>query len=95
MGKLTHEERPEVGQVANEVKTAITEALLRGAKDRADFAGAETAAMSIAALRTTVEDTVTREGEKLVDATVTLAVIDRQGNLQRVPEELIEKYGAS
>ena len=45
--------------------TAITEALLRGAKDRADFAGAETAAMSIAALRTTVEDTVTREGEKL------------------------------
>ena len=38
--------------------TAITEALLRDAKDRADFAGAQTAAMSIAALRTTVEDTV-------------------------------------
>ena len=45
--------------------TAITEALVRGAKDRADFAGAETAAMSIAALRTTVEDTVTRQGEQL------------------------------
>ena len=31
--------------------------------------------------------------EKLVDATVTLAVIDRQGTLQRVPESLIEQYG--
>lgn len=38
--------------------TAITEALLRDAKDRADFSGATTAAMSIAALRTTVEETV-------------------------------------
>ncbi|MEY1556598.1 YcjX family protein [Yoonia sp. R2331] len=38
--------------------TAITQALLREAKDRADFAGARTAAMSIAALRTTVEETV-------------------------------------
>ncbi|MFZ3581824.1 YcjX family protein [Loktanella sp. DJP18] len=40
--------------------TAITQALLREAKDRADFAGAQTAAMSIAALRTTVEETVER-----------------------------------
>ena len=38
--------------------TAITEALVRDAKDRADFAGAQTAAMSIAALRATVEETV-------------------------------------
>ncbi len=38
--------------------TAITQALLRDAKDRADFAGARTAAMSIAALRTTIEETV-------------------------------------
>lgn len=38
--------------------TAITQALLREARDRADFAGAQTAAMSIAALRTTVEETV-------------------------------------
>ena len=38
--------------------TAITEALLREARDRANFAGAKTAAMSIAALRTTVEQTV-------------------------------------
>jgi predicted YcjX-like family ATPase len=36
--------------------TAITQALLRDASDRAGFAGAQTAAMSIAALRTTVED---------------------------------------
>ena len=38
--------------------TAITQALLREAKDRADFTGATTSAMSIAALRTTVEETV-------------------------------------
>lgn len=38
--------------------TAITEAMLREARDRADFAGAKTQAMSIAALRTTVEETV-------------------------------------
>ena len=38
--------------------TAITEALLRDARDRADFAGAKTAAMSIASLRTTVEETI-------------------------------------
>ena len=38
--------------------TAITEALLRDARDRADFAGAATAALSIASLRTTVEKTV-------------------------------------
>ncbi len=38
--------------------TAIAKALLREAKDRADFAGAKTSAMSIAALRTTVEETV-------------------------------------
>ena len=44
---------------------AITEALLRDAKDRADFAGAETASMAIAALRTTVEETVEHEGAAL------------------------------
>lgn len=38
--------------------TAITEALLREARDKARFAGAQTAAMSIASLRTTVEQTV-------------------------------------
>jgi predicted YcjX-like family ATPase len=42
--------------------TAIAEALLREAKDRADFAGAETAAMAIAALRTTTETTLEHKG---------------------------------
>ncbi|WP_439153831.1 YcjX family protein [Yoonia sp.] len=52
---LHHSQHPQL--------TAITQALLREARDRADFAGAQTAAMSIAALRTTVEDTVThRDG---------------------------------
>ncbi len=45
--------------------TAITAALLRDAKDRADFAGAETQAMSIAALRATTEDTVVHDGTEL------------------------------
>ncbi len=37
---------------------AITEAMLREARDKARFAGAQTQAMAIAALRTTVEQTV-------------------------------------
>jgi len=45
--------------------TAITAALLREAKDRADFSGAVTQAMSIAALRTTVEDQISHGGETL------------------------------
>lgn len=45
--------------------TAIMEALVRDARDRADFAGAGSAAMSIAALRATVEETVTHEGQTL------------------------------
>ena len=45
--------------------TGIMEALLREARDRADFAGATTAAMSIASLRTTVEETVQRDGVSL------------------------------
>ncbi len=47
---LHHSQHPQL--------TAITQALLRDAKDRADFAGAKTQAMSIAALRTTVEETI-------------------------------------
>ena len=45
--------------------TGIMEALLREARDRADFAGARTAAMSIASLRATVEETVQRDGASL------------------------------
>jgi acyl-CoA thioester hydrolase len=37
---------------------------------------------------------ILRDGETLVDAEVTLAVIDRRGVLQRVPQELIDLYGS-
>lgn len=42
--------------------TALVEALLREAKDRAEFAGARTEAMAIASLRTTVEDRMEHGG---------------------------------
>lgn len=45
--------------------TAIMAALVREAKDRADFAGARTGAMAIAALRATTEETVPHEGRAL------------------------------
>ena len=45
--------------------TGIMEALLRDARDRADYAGARTAAMSIASFRATVEETVLRDGVSL------------------------------
>lgn len=45
--------------------TAIMEALVRDAKDRADYAGANTGAMSIAALRATVEETLAHDGRDL------------------------------
>ena len=54
---LHHQQHPQL--------TAITQALLRDAKDRAEFSGATTQAMSIAALRTTVEDTRNHNGADL------------------------------
>jgi len=45
--------------------TAITEALLREARDRADFAGAQTLALSLASLRATVEETRAHDGASL------------------------------
>ncbi len=45
--------------------TAIVEAMVREARDRADFAGAETAAMAVAALRATTEDQVSHDGRQL------------------------------
>lgn len=44
---------------------AILAAMLRDARDRADFAGAETAAMAIAALRATTEVTLNRDGRSI------------------------------
>ncbi len=74
--------------------TAITQNLLREAKDRADFAGAKTAAVSLAALRTTVEDTVTQNGEELrvvkgrLLVTNTMAAF-HPGQLPQDPSELL------
>ena len=45
--------------------TAIMEALLGDAKARADFAGAQTSALSMASLRATVEETISHEGAPL------------------------------
>jgi len=45
--------------------TGIVAAMLRGARDRADFSGANTAAMSIASLRATVEETLQHDGKAL------------------------------
>ena len=54
---LHHSQHPQL--------TALVEALLREAKDRADFSGAQTRAMSIASLRTTVEETLDHQGRAL------------------------------
>jgi len=54
---LHHQQHPQL--------TAITQALLRDAQDRAEFSGATTHAMSIAALRTTVEETRNHNGADL------------------------------
>lgn len=45
--------------------TAIMEALVKDAKARADFSGAQTAAMSIAAIRATVEESIEHHGRKI------------------------------
>ncbi len=45
--------------------SALIKAMLRDAKDRADFKGATTEAMAIASLRATVEKIVTHDGQEL------------------------------
>jgi uncharacterized protein len=74
--------------------SAIIEAMLREARDRADFAGAETAAMAIAALRATVEETITHEGRPLDCVRGTLETTGRQaafypGELPEDPARLL------
>ena len=54
---LHHTEHPRL--------TALTQAMLREARDRAAFAGAEVTAMSIAALRATTEETRDHGGQSL------------------------------
>jgi len=53
--------------------TAIMQAMLREARDRADFAGARTEALAIAALRTTTEETLSHNGAPLDAVRGTLA----------------------
>lgn len=74
--------------------TAIMAALVREAKDRADFAGADTAAMSVAALRATVEETVTHEGRVLDAVRGRLLATGREatfyaGDLPQNPSEIL------
>ena len=54
---LHHSQHPQL--------TAIADAVLNDARSRAEFAGAKTAAMSIASLRTTTEDRVEQGGRTL------------------------------
>lgn len=74
--------------------TAVTEALLREARDRAAFAGAETRAMSLAALRATVEETRDHAGESLDLVRGTLLATGKQaamfaGHLPEDPNHLL------
>jgi len=74
--------------------TAIMEALLRDARDRAAFAGAQTGAMSLASLRATVEEMVTRQGETVEAVRGRLLDGDRQvamypGELPSDPARLL------
>lgn len=74
--------------------TAITEALLREARDRAAFAGANVQAMSLAALRATVEETRDHNGTSLDLVRGTLLETGKQaamypGNLPEDPNHLL------
>lgn len=71
--------------------TAIMDALLKDARARADFAGAETQAMAIAALRATVEETVAHGGRSLDCVRGTLLEGGRQAAFY--PGELPEDPG--
>jgi predicted YcjX-like family ATPase len=73
---------------------AITEALVRDARDRAQFRGAETRALSIASLRATVEQTVSRDGREIGVVRGRLADTGEEaalfpGNLPDDPAELL------
>lgn len=73
--------------------TAITGALLREARDRADFSGARTEAMSIASLRSTTEEMIHEDGEDLPAVRGTLMDGRRAafypGELPANPSELL------
>lgn len=58
--------------------TSITAALLREARERADFAGAKTSALALASCRATVEQEITREGRTFGAVRGRLALGGRQ-----------------
>ncbi|WP_419195154.1 acyl-CoA thioesterase [Novipirellula herctigrandis] len=59
-----------------------------------DLIQVQTRIAKVTAAKIIHEYQITRDSEVLVDATVTLAVIDRTGTLQRVPDALRESYEA-
>ncbi len=74
--------------------TAIMEALTREARDRAQFAGAKTSAMSIASLRATIEEMRTHNGSELACVRGTLLDSGKQaafypGELPQDPTHLL------
>ncbi|MFA8386956.1 MAG: YcjX family protein [Pelagibaca sp.] len=74
--------------------TAIMEALTRDARDRAQFAGAKTSAMSIASLRATVEEMRPHQGSELACVRGTLLDSGKQaafypGELPQDPSHLL------
>ncbi|WP_372835278.1 YcjX family protein [Puniceibacterium confluentis] len=74
--------------------TAIMEALIRDARDRARFAGADTQAMSLASLRATVEETMQHQGRTLDCVRGTLLDTGREaafypGDLPEDPMQLL------
>ena len=74
--------------------TAIMQAMLREAQARADFAGAQTMALSMASLRATVEETLTRDGHTIDAVRGRLLSTGKQaamyaGELPRDPARLL------
>ncbi|MEM6325013.1 MAG: YcjX family protein [Pseudomonadota bacterium] len=83
---LHHSQHPQL--------TAIMEALVREAKDRADFQGAHTEALALAALRATVEQQVNHDGETIDCVAGTLLEDGRRaafypGDLPDDPQRLL------
>ena len=58
-----------------------------------DLIKVQTRIQRVTAAKIIHEYTISRDETTLVDATVTLAVIDRTGMLQRVPQALLDRYG--
>lgn len=74
--------------------SAITQAMVRDAQDRAEYQGAEVGALALASLRTTVEETHTQNGEtldcvrgRLLDTGKTVAMF--AGDLPKDPASLL------